>query len=231
MSALFGARARFISRAQRDARTLRLLRGGRRGMARPTTDVVIEGYPRSGNTFSAKAFRMAQAPREIVIAHHQHTPAQFQIAARHGIPAMCLVRDPVDAVASLIVRDPRLPVDAAIDLYTGFYRRALDFADAFVVCPFEEVTSDFGACIERLNARFGTDWKPFQSTPENVEAVFEQIRVANRERRDGRSTMVAAPSADREGPAQSIREAIRSSRHGSRLAEAYAVYRRLVPAA
>ncbi|HYT30505.1 MAG TPA: hypothetical protein VEN82_06985, partial [Actinomycetota bacterium] len=38
-------------------------------LVRPETDVLIEGYPRSANSFSVAAFGLAQ-PREVEIAHH-----------------------------------------------------------------------------------------------------------------------------------------------------------------
>ena len=39
------------------------------------TQMVIEGFPRSGNTFAVFAFRHAQR-RDIRVAHHLHAPAQ-----------------------------------------------------------------------------------------------------------------------------------------------------------
>jgi hypothetical protein len=51
-----------------------------------TTEIVIEGYPRSGNTFAVVAFRLAQG-REIEIAHHLHAAAQIKRAARLDVPA------------------------------------------------------------------------------------------------------------------------------------------------
>src|SRR4051794_35640317 len=61
-----------------------------------TTDIVIEGFPRSGNTFAVVAFRLAQS-RAMQVAHHLHIPAQLLWADRVGMPSMVLVRNPVDA--------------------------------------------------------------------------------------------------------------------------------------
>jgi hypothetical protein len=47
--------------------------------------------------------------------------------------------------------------------------------NAFVLATFEEVTTDFGRIIERINQRFGTAFVPFVHSPENLEAVFLQI--------------------------------------------------------
>ena len=234
MTIAYDTRMRAIARVKRDAVTFQAVYGRRqrfaRLMASPSTEVVIEGFPRSANTFSVKAFRTAQGSRTVAIAHHLHAPAQFQLAKRYGVPAICLVRDPVDAVASLIIREPRMSIELGLHMYTSFYGRALDFADSFVVCPFREATTDFGATIRHANERFGRDWTPFDATPANIQAVFEWIHEANQERFGGQSTMVAAPSADRVDRAGVLRAEMAGPRHAERVAEALGLYRRLVPA-
>ena len=83
-----------------------------------TTQLVIEGFPRSGNTFSVIAFEHAQ--REAVrIAHHLHVPAQIIRAARWQIPSIVLIRDPVDAVASLLIRHPAMSASRALVYYVS----------------------------------------------------------------------------------------------------------------
>ncbi len=44
------------------------------------TQLVIEGFPRSGNTFASKAFTLAQ-DRPVVVASHVHLPAQVKLAS------------------------------------------------------------------------------------------------------------------------------------------------------
>src|SRR5829696_5842518 len=67
--------------------------------------IIIEGFPRSGNTFAVVAFQQAQ--RESVrVAHHLHMPAQVVLAAQWGIPTLLLARKPTDAVLSLVIREP-----------------------------------------------------------------------------------------------------------------------------
>jgi len=78
-------------------------RGHRARAVDRATELVIEGFARSGNTFAVAAFSLAQ-PRPVRLAHHLHAPAQVLLAARMGIPCIVLVRDPVDAVASRLIR-------------------------------------------------------------------------------------------------------------------------------
>src|ERR671920_2182155 len=67
----------------------------------PDTQLVIEGFPRSGNSFARRAFIMAQDEPQIKnhIAHHLHVPAQVVQAARWQIPTLVLIRRPRDAVS------------------------------------------------------------------------------------------------------------------------------------
>jgi hypothetical protein len=233
MSVTFAARQRLLMRAKQDSWSVGLLRLGQprrfsKLIAGPSTEIVIEGFMRSATTFAVNAFRLAQQPRHVRIAHHVHAPAQFQIAARHGIPAMCLVRDPSDTVTSMIIRDPRLSIGLALEMYRRFYARTLDLADAFVVCSFAEVTQDFGTSIHRLNDRFGCAWKPFDGSRESVDAVLDRIRRVADVRIGGDTRMMSAPSADREAPARELRERLRAPGVADPLARANSLYERMM---
>ncbi|GIW56600.1 MAG: hypothetical protein KatS3mg082_3004 [Nitrospiraceae bacterium] len=160
------------------------------------TEVVIEGYPRSANTFAVAAFSMAQ-PRVVRIAHHLHIPAQILRAAALGIPVIVLIRDPVEAAASLLVREPHITASLALKSYIAFYSRVYDVRDHYVTATFREVTTDFGSVIERLNAKFGTTFSPFKHTPHAVEAVMKIVEAMDREDRraaDVDEKTVARPS-------------------------------------
>lgn len=160
------------------------------------TELVIEGFPRSGNTFGVFAFRYAQ-PREIHVAHHMHAPAQMMRAARRKIPALLLMRDPVDAVLSLMLRDPRFTAEMALRYYVSFYDAVSAFRDHYVLGTFEEVTGDYGAVVDRINDKFGTGFTPFDHTQENVDRVFEQIEESHRAKRRNEviEEQIARPSA------------------------------------
>ena len=124
-------------------------------LANRSTDVVIEGFPRSGNSFSVYAFKRAQG-RELAVANHVHSPSQLVRAARFGLPACLLIREPAAAVAALATKVPHLNPRDLLRSYRLYYAFLLDYAAHFVVVPFSAVTGDVGVLIRRLNARFGT---------------------------------------------------------------------------
>jgi hypothetical protein len=134
------------------------------------TEIVIEGFPRSGNTFAVFAFQAAQ-PRPIRIAHHLHSQSQIIRGAKLGIPVCVLVRNPLDAAKSFAVMYAGVTFKEALRLYRDFYEGIYAFRESFVVATFEEVTTNFAEPIRRINNRFGSHFIPFSTSPESVAQV------------------------------------------------------------
>ena len=138
-----------------------LREGPKKRLVRKTTDIVIEGYWRCGNHFAVYAFEVAQGGR-VDIAHHFHAQAQLMLAARWGVPAVLLIREPLEAVASATVfleqEDPR----PLLRFYNLFHARLDDYVDRFVVSDFPVTVNDFGSVIAAVNEKFGRNFKTFQ---------------------------------------------------------------------
>ena len=141
------------------------------GVLRAETELVIEAFPRSANTFSAVAFQISQ-PRPVRLAHHLHAPAQIAAAAGRGVPILVPVRHPRDSAISVAIRSPHVSLSEALEAYRRFHEAILPHRDACQVALFEDVTTDFGRVVEALNAKFGTG---FVHTPENVARVYALI--------------------------------------------------------
>jgi len=149
-------------------------REGHGVLAGPDTEILVESFPRSGNSFVVTALLLQREPR-IRVAHHVHAPAHVLVAERLHIPAIVLLRDPDDAVLSTLVYRPFLTPVPAYHAYERFYRPLLGHEHAFVLAPFQEVTTDFGRTIRRVNERFGCDLPVFEHTPENEARVFSDM--------------------------------------------------------
>jgi hypothetical protein len=163
------------------------------------TELVIEGFQRSGNTFAVFAFEMAQ-DRPIKSAHHLHASAQITRAVKLEVPVLLLIRDPRDAVVSHVIREPCANMPQALQAWTHFYEGALPVRDRVFVADFTRVSTDFGAVIRDFNEKFGTGYKEFHHTEENVARCFDLIEERNRQRY-GRLVegKVARPSDERRG--------------------------------
>jgi len=143
----------------------------------PDTEIVIEGAGGSGNSFAVVAFEFAQK-RPVKIAHHTHVAGQVLLALKWNIPVLVLIRNPVDAVASLVSRHKYVSERFALKEYIKFYKKILPFRERFVLATFDEITTDYGAVIEKVNKKYKTNFKLFLHTEENVKACFDKLVLA-----------------------------------------------------
>lgn len=193
-------------------------------VVQPATQLVIEGFPRSANTFSVWAFKQAQV-EDVRVAHHLHYPAQVIRAAQWRIPTLVLIREPKDAVMSWVMKNPQ-PVHQALRHYISFYETAINYRDAYVLGTFEEVTEDYGAVIERINDKFGTQFSTFHHTEENAKMVFSRIEEIYRARSGGpvSEIQIARPSTAKEEMRRRIKPDLEAPKQRGLLAEATALY-------
>ena len=205
----------------------RLKRGYRRRIVSPDTQLVIEGFPRSANSFARLAFRVAQNEK-VSVAHGLHVPAQVIRAARWEIPTLVLIRKPKDAILSFALRDP-ISVDQALKYYLSFYETVEKYRDAYVLGLFEEVTEDFGEVIRRVNDKFGTAFSLFRHDEQNVNNVFARLEKNIRRNQGGASwePKVARPSAAKERMKEDVKYDLESPERKRLIAEVEAVYDRL----
>ena len=180
-------------------------------LARRDTALVIDGFLRSGNTFSVAAFEVANG-REPHLGRHLHGGPHILRAVRLGVPAVVLIREPRDAVTSYLIRRPTLTPRRAFSEYVDFYATAWPAREGFVVGPFDQVVADFGTVITRVNLRFGTTFRPYRPTPEGVRAAMERVEELNRLECDGElvETHVGRPSAARDRRKAEIGELVRN---------------------
>jgi len=194
------------------------------------TELVIEGYPRSANTFAVAAFMLAQE-RPVRIAHHLHVPAQVIQAVKWNIPTLVLIRKPEDAVLSRIIRKPFISIEFALRDYIRFYESIRELGDGYVLATFDEAIHDLGNVIRRVNYRFGCDFRVFEHTPSNVERVFRMVEQMDL-RDTGKNTVceetVARPSRDRERKKSQLKEKLLS--YAELLERATSLYRELTGA-
>ncbi len=144
------------------------------GVASEATDLVIDGFPRCGNTFAVVAFQLAQpSPRRV--SHHIHSAANIIAAAKRGTPIMVTTRDPEDAVLSCLIREPYVSIRQALSAYIALYERLQPWHDRLLVADFGEITTNMAAVIDRINAKYDTTFTPFTHTPDRVAECFAII--------------------------------------------------------
>jgi len=155
-------------------------------------DIYIEGYPRSGNTFSRIAFLSANPGTHLQT--HKHIPTFVLHLLKCRVPGMVLIRQPLDAAVSWAIHENRSLEEAAA-YWNDYYSALLPARSELLMAPFKEVTSDFGNMIKALNARWGTSYVPFEHTPVNAARCFQLVEDRYREvKGEVRESQVCRPS-------------------------------------
>jgi hypothetical protein len=188
-----------------------------------SVSVIIDGYPRSANTFSYWAFLHAQPEGFDAksVAHHIHKSAQIIRGIELGKPVLLLIRKPEDCVASLLIRQPQYTAESAVLAYCWFYEALVPHKDAVVVADFDDVTHRYGAVIEALNKRYGTRFAPFVHTEENMKQVYDLIGKApdSLKHKVSAESRVAMPSKGRKDEKAKIEAQLREDPKVQRLLE------------
>ena len=196
------------------------------------TEIVIEGFPRSGNTFATFALHEAEG-REVDVSSHVHVPAQVKVAVKMGKPTLVVVRDPMGTLTSLLTAAPHVRFDAAIREYIHHHRELVPFRDGFVVGTFEKTTTDFSAVIDAVNQRFGTTFSTFTQTPETVDRVFDRIDAHHRRTYGDQASerVVPRPSRARHAEKVWLADQLQSRRYAGLMADARDIYDELADGA
>jgi hypothetical protein len=190
------------------------------------TDLVVEGFPRSGNTFTTFAIEQASG-HELTIASHVHQPCQIKVALARGVPTVLVVRDPVSALASYLVYDRRFSVPSVIGEYCSYHRELVPYAERLLVCEFDEITTHMGSVIERINRRYSFQISPFDESPSNVERVLGDIESRHKlvHPRLDPVESAASPQAHRGRVNEQMREALLHPRNATHLADAQELFK------
>lgn len=161
---------------------------------RSDTEIVIDGFPRSANTFFTSHFELAQT-RPMNLARHLHDAYQITYAERHSIPAVVLIRHPVDAISSALLRDPDMHAKTLLRNYVRFYSEILKQHRRAIIATFSDAIERPNSVIGRLNKVYKTDFGYLDSSMN--DAVLKEVAakdLAAMGRRATDPTKVAAPS-------------------------------------
>lgn len=200
-------------------------------LVEPATDLVIEGYQSSGNTFARKA--MEHANPGVRIASHSHSWAHVARGLQLGKPVVVLLRPPLEAVASHAVRMRLDDLDRELSRYHRFYRRVSAMSESVVLAPFEVTVNRYCDVIAQVNTRFSTRFALFDHNDQ--VAVAEVFAEMEREVRSSPPELdlrwrIARPSPERGEATREMQSRLAGERHRPALARCEAVYDRLLRA-
>jgi hypothetical protein len=191
-------------------------------------DLVVEAFVRSALSYFVAGFRLAQEPDPVNVAHHTHSPSALIDGIRHRKPTLLIVRPPEEAVLSYVVKTKDVSLRAALQGYIRFHRPLLPYGGELAVATFDEVTSDLGLVIRRVNVQFGTTFKEYERTDDNEARIRDEIDSDWRTRArtdEERQRGVPRPSAVRDELKQRMSDRLHDPRLRGTLERAGRLYR------
>ena len=136
------------------------------------TDISIEGYMRSGNTFSYYAFKNLNP--KLKIANRRHSNVQIKYSLRNGIPVILLIRDPLDVITSnYIFFDQKVPFEKIAKSWINFYEPLLIHKNDLVVSDFYKTINEFDYLVLNVNKFYKTN---FFYKKINEQLIFDDIK-------------------------------------------------------
>lgn len=211
------------------------VKGNRAEIVEPDTDIVIDGFTGSGNTFAFAAFSVAQT-QPVKIAHHIHAPAQVTAALRYNVPVLIVIRQPEQAVTSILSRIRSITTRQVLNAYIRYHESLLICQEQLVIADFEDVTGNFGEVIRRVNETYGTRFVPFEHTQRNLKLSEARIktwyasgREVNVEDLADRDRVLPLPSRERHRRREHFQEEYRAPELADLRRRAEQVYRTLSP--
>lgn len=118
------------------------------------TQLCIEGFPRSANSFAFNVVRIAN-PEMSHIARHIHTLGQIAISTKKKIPTLLVIRDPQSTISSLIKGYSPGDASCLLRAYIVYYKGILRWCNDVIVSDFDKTTLHLDFVLEKLNARYG----------------------------------------------------------------------------
>ena len=177
----------------------------------PDTEFVIDGFQGSGNSFATEAFKSCQK-RPVRLAHHLHAPAQIIKAVKQSIPVLVTLRNPSDAVVSLVSRWPYIGLEQGLRAYIRFYETLTPYMSRMVVSPFNMTTGPIDEVFDTVNETFGCGFAVFDPIDKNVTRIRS------------RTTLDSEEEATRRKKKSKLRTAIASSAYRSLRGQAEALH-------
>lgn len=189
------------------------------------TDLLIEGYPRSGNTYCFAKLTLLNP--HIIIASHRHEFGHIINAIKNRIPVIVVAREPIDAISSLAIRED-LSLKFTIKYYLAFHRKVLEHFDQLNIISFDDLIINKNINIRLQNTQ---NLIRYRKTSEIEEKEIKKM-IYKMEKLDSncekiRETHLALPTNSREELKKGLKENIQR-KHPTLLRKANEIYKEIL---
>lgn len=203
---------------------LRLYLGRRLNLPDGTTDCHLTGYPRSANTYSH--YLAKGIFPKVKFVTHVHTIASLKAARKHSVPVGLILRNPVDCVVSMCMKNKkevtdRIAIEGYLHDYNHYHGWLAEKIPDAAYFSFETVTQDSVLFIEQL-ADFLNLSVDSENLPQRIKKI-EEVFAARETMKDPDGSSL--PKEGRERRKAAYVEAVKK---GRRYSGAIDIYKRLL---
>lgn len=177
-------------------RPLGMLRG-KGDVFRFDFDLMVEGYPRSANTYMANLLRVTQ-PR-FRVKTRSHIPCHAIAAAEAGIPVLMLLRNPLDCISSYAILKEE---SATIHLryYLAYHEVLRERTDGMFLVDFDAATNSSFEVLKAFDETYGLGFDhAFDFAAKQAEALALIDREGTRPDGTVDYRFLNRPTQEREG--------------------------------
>ena len=154
-------------------------------MVRRSSEFVIEGYPRSGNSFLEAYLRLLvegkKKNEEFHFGHHVHSAAQVRLGVRLKKPVVVLIRNPEDAVVSnFLYRNKKWNMEVLLREYLLYYEEVKKVISGVSIVDFCDLTFDSSLAVSRVCDTIGFVSVNKGFSKERIMHIVEEISVSRK---------------------------------------------------
>ena len=125
-----------------------------------STDLIVEGYPRSGANYYAALIK-SHCKESINVSFRRHTKHQINKGIALKKPIIVLIRNPLDSCISYYISvDKKIGLKYIIKQYTRYYQFISDRRSELTICSFNTLKTDANALLQLASKLTGFSFEP-----------------------------------------------------------------------
>ena len=170
------------------------------------TNLVIDGFPSSGNTFIFEAVDK-MTNQDLVISHHMHASSQFIMSdSNANIAKILMIRDPIECACSNFVRQKYsygktiIPAKSWLKYWINYHSRLLlgySFSDTLVL-RFDDLKNDQHSVIKKIKSYL--EMQNIQVYSKNIvpTEILHAIEEKEKKIKFGKYEIASVPNENKE---------------------------------
>ncbi|MEM8893609.1 MAG: hypothetical protein AAGC88_03460 [Bacteroidota bacterium] len=201
------------------------------GVVDDRTNLMIEGFPRSGNTFLYSIISDFQT-ETLRIAHHLHTLSQIKNALRLNTSAVIMVRDPIDAIVSFKIRNPYVGFATLANYYLKYHSFLLDKLEAenLLIVDFQKCINSPNETIKAINDKFNLGLRTLSEEQLKIDIInkIKEYDKLDNKSEHSNSLTVSVPTPEKSAQKRKLVDELEKVLSQSKRKELLGIYNKII---